>query len=249
MADLPHYAPRKNMYSWSEFFTKNNNKATPENEKTIDKKTIGLYRGDAALLLGTVELLREVAALLIPSDNRTVRAMHHCFSDIVRERITGICDMRQYGPFTDVIADHLANAFQPGMTRHSATKIPTLDEFLAKTTAEEFVNVEGTSKFDLAELSNQAQSLWIHSHYLAQNYDKQSRSIDVAVRIIADIGEVGSDIILETERSSLYDQLILLLAIAKGYPQSVVTKDPPRLRLDTRSSRRYQRSSKFQSQG
>jgi hypothetical protein len=74
--------PTKRGDSWGDFFKVNHTANDDDFESTLAS-----YLNDSTELFNLVERRQENGAILIPSASKTVRSIHHCFSELGRERV------------------------------------------------------------------------------------------------------------------------------------------------------------------
>jgi hypothetical protein len=83
----------RNKQSWSDYFL------DPKNEADLDLSDIATkYTDDSTKLLNAVEAFQESAALLVPGAHKSVRFMHHCFNDLTRNWVIGVCGLKRFAP-------------------------------------------------------------------------------------------------------------------------------------------------------
>jgi hypothetical protein len=79
----------RNKKSWSDYFLDPKNKTNLDLSDIATKKT-----DDDTKLLSAVEAFQESAALLVSGAHKSVRFMHHCFNDLSRNRVIGVCPLQ-----------------------------------------------------------------------------------------------------------------------------------------------------------
>jgi hypothetical protein len=214
---------QRNKKSWSDYFL------DPKNEVGLDLSDIATkYTDDGTKLLNAVEAFQESAALLVPGTHKSVRFMHHCFNDLARNRVIGVCGLKRFAPFKELNVEGLILPFHPPSARVNL-KVPDIDDFSKVTTAEEFSALVGTSDTKVSALRERSGSLWIHPSLLVHYYAKASKAADIAVLLISKAPEDDNedDDDDDSLMASIIDQLIFLWSIEKGYVSITTLRDPP----------------------
>jgi hypothetical protein len=217
----PTAVNHRNKKSWSDYFL------DPKNDTDLDLRSIATkYTNDGTILLNVVESFQESAALLVPGAHKSVRFIHHCFNDIARNRVIGVCGLKRFAPFKELSVKGLILPFHPPSARVNL-KVPDIDDFSKVTTAEEFSALTRTSSSKVASLRERSGSLWIHPSLLVHYYSKASKAADIAVLLISKAPEDDNADADETLMASLIDQLIFLWSIEKGYVSITTLRDLP----------------------
>jgi hypothetical protein len=82
--------------SWSDYFL------DQKNERDLDLSDIATkFTDDGTKLMNVVKAFQETAALLVPGAHNYVRFIHHCFNDLARNRVVGVCGLERSAPFKE----------------------------------------------------------------------------------------------------------------------------------------------------
>jgi hypothetical protein len=207
--------------SWSNYFL------DPKNEADLDLSDIATkYTDDGTKLLNAVEEFQESAARLVKGAHKSVRFTHHCFNDLTRNRVIGVCGLKRFAPFKELNVEGLILPFHPPSAQVNL-KVPDIDDFSKVTTAEEFLALMGTSDTKVSALRERSGSLWIHPSLLVHYYSKASKAADIALLLISKAPEDDNDDEDDTLMASIIDQLMFLWSIEKGYVTITTLRDPP----------------------
>jgi hypothetical protein len=210
----------RNKKSWSDYFL------DPKNEVGLDLSDIATKNtDDGTKLLNAVEAFQEYTALLVPSAHKSVRFMHHCFNDLTRNRVIGVCGLKRFTPFKELNVEGLILPFHPPSARVNL-KVPDIDDFSKVTTVKELSALVGTSDTKVSARRERSGSLWIHPSLLVHCYAKASKAADISVLLISKAPEDDDDDD-DTLMASIIDQLIFLWSIEKGYVSITTLRDPP----------------------
>lgn len=213
--------------TWADLFRKSEtNPTTTQNMKKTnnDNTTVN----NPTTLYNQVETIQESAAVIIPGAGKTVKTIHHCFSDLSREKVIGVHGLRPYSPFKEAAADHIVAPFQPPTTRESANnKSPSFYDFVQLGKEEGIANVTCSSDKPLDQLIAKAATVWVSGDHLQRFYGKAKKANDVATSILQEIPTEMSNEIYSEKADEFYDQLLFLWCVEKGYASSVTLKDPP----------------------
>jgi hypothetical protein len=183
------------------------------------------YTDDGTKLMNVVEALQETASLLVPGAHKSIRFIRHCFNDLARNRVVGVCGLKRFAPFKELNVEGLVLPFQTPSARVNL-KVPDIDDFSKVTTAEEFPALVGTSDTKVSALRERSGSLWVHPSLLVHYYSKASKAADIALLLILKAPEDDNDDDDETLMASILDQLIFLWSMEKGYISIATLRDP-----------------------
>jgi hypothetical protein len=211
----------RNKKSWSDYFLEQKSKADLDMSDIATK-----YTDDGTKLLNAVDAFQETAALLVPGAHKSVRFIHHCFNDLARNRVVGVCGLKRFTPFKELNVEGVVLPFHPPSARVNL-RVPAIDDFSKVTTTEEFLSLLWTSDTKVSALRERSGSLWVHPSLLVHYYSKASKAADIALLLISKATEDDNDDDEETLMASILDQLIFLWSIEKGYVSITSLRDPP----------------------
>jgi hypothetical protein len=212
----------RNKKSWSDYFLDQKSEADLD---LIDIAT--KYTDDGTKLLNAVEAFQEATALLVSGARKSVRFMHHCFNDLARKRVGGVCDLKRFTPFKELNVEGLVLPFHPPSAWVNL-KVPDIEDFSKVTSAEEFSALLGTSNIKVSALRERSGSVWVHPSILVHYYSKASKAAGIPLLLISKAREDDNDDSDDTLMASILDQLIFLWSTEKGYVSITTLKDPPK---------------------
>jgi hypothetical protein len=173
--------------------------------------------------------------IILPGPLRSVRMLHNAFITNHGGRntptIVGVWGTRMSSPFKEISKSATAPLRVP-ITRRSLAeaKVPSLEEFLECGSGLDFQQLEGKDSDRLvASLAMKPNSFWVHpTTFIAFGGPQHYRASALAIRVIASLRDSEDELSQPSvDARGLYNLLVFLWAVEKGYSASVLISDPP----------------------
>jgi hypothetical protein len=190
------------MTNWTHYFT---NEARKPEYGTFDHfdNVPPKYVGNAEEFKEQIESNPLETILLIPgADHQTVRVLHNCaVVENDQSKVSVIFGLNRFSPLKQVAISSLVKPFltPSAVTRSANTAIPTVEDFKACTSGDEFAELVGSGTKNTDTLARSPTSFWLHPHLMGAYIT--SRQVTVA--------SIGESYVLAIEEMSDEDATIL----------------------------------------
>ena len=162
---MPPTSPNTN---WNQYFT---NEARKPEYGTFDKfdDIPPKYVEDAEEFKKQINLNPLETIILIPGADRTVRVLHNCaVVENDQSKVSVIFGLNRFSPLKQVAISSLVKPFltPSAVTRSANTAIPTVEDFKACTSGDEFAELVGSGTKNTDTLARSPTSFWLHPHLM-----------------------------------------------------------------------------------
>ncbi len=187
--------------NWTHYFT---NEARKPEYGTFDHfdNVPPKYVGDTEEFKEQIESNPLDTILLIPGADQTVRVLHNCaVVENDQSKVSVIFGLNRFSPLKQVAISSLVKPFltPSAVTRSANTAIPTVEDFKACTSGDEFAELVGSGTKNTDTLARSPTSFWLHPHLMGAYIT--SRQVTVA--------SIGESYVLAIEEMSDEDATIL----------------------------------------
>jgi len=195
------------------------------------------YANETNIFKSCVASFPDGNSLVLPAGGNSVRIIHHCFvhgDPGLQPIVVGILGTRRTSPFKTVNSNQaVALITKPRSTRgkgNNTTFRPSIEEFMTCDDAEDFGNLTPNGTLPASDLWSQAQSFWLHpSIFEIAEGNLPHRAADLALTVIQEISgslAANDEIDIESRAKEVYNLLLFLWAVEKGFTTKVTLDEP-----------------------